>query len=340
MKRNFTLCMVILMMLYICAGCGGSEEVSHERKLARAGGAEYDRSLITVGLIQTGKESDWREANTKDYMRTFTEEAGYNLIYADCNSNSERQLRVMYDMIAQKVDYIILNPIVETGWDDALRLAKDSGISVILADRHTDSDPSLYTCWIGSDTKEEGRNAARWLADYMAQNDRTSEDINIVLIEGTKGASTTNERTAGLKEQFDRHVNWHVVATECGNFNQGEGMLAMERVLQKQKDIDVVICENDDMMFGAMKAMNQEGISYGANGDVITISFDAVQEAFDLMQTGQLMASIECSPLLAEFAQQAIKNLEQGAEVKREYYAAEGLFSYEDAFLYADDRKY
>ena len=51
----------------------------------------------------------------------------------------------------------------------------------------------------------------------------------------------------------------------------------MENLLSKGtvKDIDVIISENDNMIFGAMKALDRNVKSYGPEGDIIMISFDA-----------------------------------------------------------------
>ena len=50
----------------------------------------------------------------------------------------------------------------------ALEEAKEAGIPVILSDRRTEmEDDSLYTCWVGSDFAEEGRNAGHWLENYL-----------------------------------------------------------------------------------------------------------------------------------------------------------------------------
>lgn len=38
---------------------------------------------------------------------------------------------------------------------------------------------------------------------------------------------------------------------------------------------NVVVCQNDNEAFGAMDAMKAAGISYGVDGDVILVSFDA-----------------------------------------------------------------
>ena len=340
MKRKLILCLLCFVITIGCTQCSGAEEVSYEKELARSGGVSYDEKYITIGFIQTGKESDWRDANTRDYLNTFTEEKGYNLIYIDGNSDARRQEKAMYDLISQGVDYIILDPIVEDGWEDALKLAQDSKIPVLLADRGVSADPSLYECWIGSDFRTEGINAARWLADYLEQQGRQSEEINLVILEGTEGASATIGRTAGLREEIGKHKNWHILASEGGNFTQGEGKTAMEQILEKYKDIDVLISENDNMMFGAMKAMTQKDIAYGVDGDVITISFDALGEAFENMVEGKLMVSVECNPLIAGLSEQVIRQKEAGHEVAPVQYVEESVFTYKNAKKYIRDRKY
>ncbi|MBO5071745.1 MAG: ABC transporter substrate-binding protein [Eubacterium sp.] len=340
MKKKLILGLLFIVITAGCTQCSGTEEVTYEKKLARSGGVSYDEKYITVGFIQTGKESDWRDANTRDYQNTFTKEKGYNLIYIDGNSDARRQVKAMHDLISQGVDYIILDPIVEDGWDDILKLAQDSKIPVLLADRGVSADPSLYTCWIGSDFKTEGVNAVKWLADYLEKQGRKSEDINLVILEGTKGASATIGRTEGLRKEISRHKNWHILASECGNFTQGEGKAVMEQILEKHKDIDVLISENDNMMFGAMKAMTQKDVSYGVDGDVITISFDALGEAFERMMTGELMVSVECNPLIAGLCEKVIRQIEAGHEVAPVQYVQESVFTYKNAGEYSKDRKY
>lgn len=340
MGRKLVIGLLVIVMVLGCTHCSGQGEVLHEKKLGRSGGVSYGTDYITIGFIQTGKESDWRDANTKDYLNTFTKEKGYNLIYIDGNSDSRRQVKAMYDLISQGVDYIILDPIVEDGWEDALKLAQDSKIPVLLADRGVSADPSLYECWIGSDFRTEGINAARWLADYLKKNGRQKEDINIVILEGTEGASATIGRSEGLQEEIRKHDNWHILASECGNFTQGEGKEVMDQILEKHKDIDVLICENDNMMFGAMKAMTQKDVSYGVGGRVITISFDALGEAFESMIKGKLMASVECNPLIAGLSEKVIRQMEAGLEVEPIQYVEELVFTYENADKYIGDRKY
>ena len=105
---------------------------------------------ITVGFSQVGAESDWRTANTESMKSTFSEENGYELIFDDAQQKQENQLTAIRNFIQQEVDYIVLAPVTETGWDTVLQEAKDAGIPVIIVDRMVDvSDDSLYTAWVG-----------------------------------------------------------------------------------------------------------------------------------------------------------------------------------------------
>jgi len=169
MKKKIASIIGILIMSLSIVGCGAAQNVK-SREIIRGEAPEYNDDLIYVGMIQTGKESDWRDANTNDYLNTFVQERGYELIYIDGNSSAERQVKAMYDLIQQNVDYIILQPIVETGWDDAIVAAKAAGIPVIVADRQIAVDAGEYVAWIGSDFEEEGRKAVELiLAAYRSE---------------------------------------------------------------------------------------------------------------------------------------------------------------------------
>lgn len=341
MRKRMKALFCIFIMCFGVIGCGLAKNVDAQ-ELIRGDAPEYNDELIHVGMIQTGKESDWRDANTNDYFDTFTPERGYELIYIDGNSSSERQVKAMYDLIQQQVDYIIVQPIVEDGWEDAFKEAKKAGIPVIVADRKVSVDEELYVSWVGPDSREEGEKAMIWLDEYLREQGRTNEEIDIVLLEGTPGSTAAIGRTEGILAGLEEHSNWTIVDRGSANFTQGEGQTYMENLLSSGtvSDIDVIISENDNMIFGAMKALERNDLTYGPNGDIVMISFDALHEAFEKMIAGQLHASIECNPLLAGTVEQVILDLEAGNKVDKVYNIEEGVYTYENAAEFIDERKY
>ena len=164
--------------------------------------AAADGDLITVGYAQVGAESDWRTANTESFKSTFTEENGYKLIFDDAQQKQENQIKAIRSFIQQGVDYIVVAPVVETGWETVLEEAKEAGIPVILSDRQMQlSDDSLYEAWVGGNFVKEGETCGDWLADYLEKQGRGDEEINMVTIQGTIGASAQVGRTEGIGSQ-------------------------------------------------------------------------------------------------------------------------------------------
>ncbi|MGF6990967.1 ABC-type sugar transport system substrate-binding protein [Lachnospiraceae bacterium PM6-15] len=286
-----------------------------------------DSDLITVGYAQVGAESDWRTANTESFKSTFTKENGYELIFDDAQQKQENQIKAIRSFIQQGVDYIVVAPVVETGWETVLEEAKAEGIPVILSDRQMDvSDESLYECWVGGNFIKEGEDGGHWLEDYLKEKGMDGEEINMVTLQGTIGASAQVGRTEGFANVLAENDNWNMLELQTGEFTQAKGQEVMESFLKKYDDIDVVIAENDNMAFGAIDAIKAAGKTCGPDGDITIISFDAVKAAFDAMIAGDLNCAVECNPLHGPRVAEIIQKLEAGEEVDKIQYVDEELF--------------
>ena len=281
---------------------------------------------ITVGFSQVGAESDWRTANTESMKSTFSEENGYELIFDDAQQKQENQLTAIRNFIQQEVDYIVLAPVTETGWDTVLQEAKDAGIPVIIVDRMVDvSDDSLYTAWVGSNFKLEGQKAMAWLDAYLEAKGRGDEEINLVDIQGTIGASAQIGRTEGFDEAVEAHDNWTTLAQQSGEFTQAKGQEVMESMLKQYDNINVVYCENDNEAFGAIDALKAAGKTPGK--DVTIISFDAIKAALKKVQSGEINAEFECNPLHGPRVAELAKKIMKGEKVDKIQYVDEQVFT-------------
>ena len=288
---------------------------------------------ITVGFSQVGAESDWRTANTESMKSTFREENGYELIFDDAQQKQENQLTAIRNFIQQEVDYILLAPVTETGWDTVLQEAKDADIPVIIVDRMVDvSDDSLYTTWIGTDSLLEGRKAAEWLNAYTTAKGIDAKDVNIVDIQGTIGSTAQIGRSKGLEEGVDNY-GWNLLAQQSGEFTQAKGQEVMESMLKQYDNINVVYCENDNEAFGAIDAIEAAGKTVGsdiANGEIMVMSFDTTNAGLTDTLAGKIACDVECNPLHGPRAEELIKALEAGEEVEKLNYVDEEIFATDD----------
>lgn len=353
MKRKlFRIMAATAMVTSMLAGCGGGTSTATQAAATEAATtaavteaattaaateaakeeAAAGDDLIVVGYAQVGAESDWRTANTESFKSTFTEANGYKLIFDDAQQKQENQIKAIRSFIQQDVDYIVVAPVVETGWETVLKEAEEAGIPVILSDRMMDvSDDNLFTCWVGGNFIKEGEDGANWLAEYLEKQGRSEEEINIVTLQGTIGASAQVGRTEGFANKVAEHANWKMLAMQTGEFTQAKGQEVMESFLKSYDDIDVVIAENDNMAFGAIDAIKAAGKTCGPEGDIIVISFDAVKAAFDSMIAGDLNCTVECNPLHGPRVAEIIQKLEAGETVEKIQYVDEGIFAADTA---------
>lgn len=288
-----------------------------------------DDDTITVGFSQVGAESDWRTANSESMKSTFTKDNGYELIFDDAQQKQENQISAIRNFIQQDVDYIVLAPVTETGWDAVLGEAKQAGIPVIIVDRMVDvKDDSLYTAWVGSNFELEGKKAAAYLDAYMKA--KNMKDMKLVNIQGTIGASAQIGRTKGLDDAVAAN-GWKLLDKTTGEFTQAKGQEVMQSFLKKyKKDINVVYCENDNEAFGAIDAIKAAGYEVGADKDMMVFSFDSTKEGLKKVQSGEITLNTECNPLHGPRVEAIIKQLENKETPEKKAYVDEEMFAHDD----------
>ena len=322
MKKKLLALSLSLAMAFSLAACGGNGGNTDT-----PAGDGSDDGLIQVGFAQVGHESDWRTASTKSAQDVFSAANGYELSFVDCDNDSAKQLEAVRNFIQQGVDYIIIDPIVSTGWDAVLTECEDAGIPVIVIDRTID-DSDKYVSWVGSDFKTEGLACGEWLKAYAEA--KGISEINALVIEGSTGASATIGRTEGFKEIADRE-GWTILDSQNGDFTEAGGQEVMESYCQSYAgQFNVVICQNDNEAYGAMTAMDAAGVTYGVDGDVIIVSFDSNKPAVQHVLEGNMNATFECNPMAAPFVDEVIKQLEAGETPEKEIYMEESWFAAED----------
>jgi len=335
MKKRIVAGMLTALMAVSMVGCGGaSSDTADSGNAGSDAGADAgteeaaaDGDVITVGFAQVGHESDWRTASTKSVQDAFSADKGYDLQFVDCDNDSAAQIEAVRQFIQDDVDYIVIDPIVSTGWDTVLTECEDAGIPVIVIDRTID-DSDKYVSWVGSEFMNEGLAAGTWLKDYAEA--KGISDLNILVIEGSNGSSAQIGRTDGFKKIADAE-GWTILDSQDGNFTQDGGQQVMESYCKSYEgQFNVVVCQNDNEAFGAMDAMTAAGVSYGVDKDVILISFDACKSGLEFVQSGDINADFMCYPLQGEYCADIVQKLEAGETVDKQTFMTEPWYVAED----------
>jgi simple sugar transport system substrate-binding protein len=268
-------------------------------------------------------------------MKKEAAKRGAKLIISFGQGQQANQIKAIRSFITQKVDVIVLAPIVETGWEPVLGEAKKAGIPVILVDRGVKvSDDSLYATLIASDFVAEGRMAAEWLGKKMGGKG------NVVELEGTTGAAPAIDRKKGFEETLkEKFPEMKIILDQSADFETGKGKEVMEAFIKaKGKEIQAVYAHNDDMALGAIQALQEAGMKPGT--DVVLISIDGVKAAFEAMVKGTLNATVECNPLFGPITFDTIGKVLAGEKLPKYIQNEDKLFDQSTAAQVIGSREY
>jgi simple sugar transport system substrate-binding protein len=333
-NSRFWRSIVFLALLLAIAGCGQPLSASPSQPATSVPDAKSRKTYkdLIVGYVQLGDESEWRSANTAS-VKEAAAQLGVELKFSNAQQKQENQIKAIRSLIAQKVDVIGVAPLTETGWDDVFREAKEAGIPIILVDRRAAVAKDLYVTLMGSDFLEEGRNAARIMAQL------TNGRANIVELAGTSGSAPANDRYKGFREILQDYPDMKIIDSQDGYFTVAKGKEVMKAFLEAHgKNITALYAHNDDMALGAIQAIEEYGLKPGV--DIKIVSVDAARGAFEAMIAGKLNATVECNPLLGpQFIELALKVV-NGEPVPKWIPSKEGIFFPDNAADILPTRKY
>jgi len=291
---------------------------------AAAGGIDMSALKgMTVGFSQCDNANSWRITET-DSMQQTADQYGVTLVYTDASGDIAKQASDIEDMVAQGVDYLVVAPQEEDGLQSALKSAMDAGIPVILVDRGINGTAGTdYTTSIMSDFVWEAQQVANKFIEV------TGGKGNCVILEGTQGATSTNDRQSGFVDAI-AGTDIVIVADQVANYTMAEGQAVMENILQAQGDtIDMVFCHNDDMALGAIQAIKAAGYEPGV--DILVAGIDGPAAAMEAILAGELLCSCSCSPKFGPAAFETIARIEAGETVETSMKNADTLYDISNA---------
>jgi simple sugar transport system substrate-binding protein len=250
---------------------------------------------IVVGFSQIGAENPWRTEMSENIKDAFAK-AGITLKFSDAQGKQENQIKALRSFIAQKVDVIILAPVVATGWDAVLREIKDKHIPLIVVNRKltvsVGKPEDYYLTFVGPDNTQAGKIAAQFVFDTFKNK---PGPVNIIELQGTVGASTAVERKLGFDEALKSQPRFKIIASQSGDYTRAKGKEAAEAMIKaakaKGQKIDVLWSHGDDEGIGGAQALTEAGLKPGK--DVIVVSVDGLKITFEEMVAGRYNATVE-----------------------------------------------
>lgn len=287
-KKVLALCVVSAMAIGLFMGCS---KTANSKKIGIV------LSTLNNPFFVTMKEGAEKEAK----------KLGYDLIVLDSQDDPVKERSNVEDLIQLGVVALLINPTDSDAVVKAVEVANESNIPVITLDRQ--SNGGEVTSHISSDNIKGGAMAAEFILEQLGD----TENINVVELQGSPGASATRDRGSGFHSVLDDKLNINFVSSQSGDFDRQKGLSVMENIIQGNKDIQVVFAHNDEMALGAAKAIKASNIN------AMVIGFDGGDDALDAIEKGEMQATVAQQPdLIGELGIQLAQKIDNGEKVDKE----------------------
>jgi ribose transport system substrate-binding protein len=292
--------------------------------LSLDGCAKRDESKFVVGFSQMESDNPWRLAQTKS-LRDEAAKRGIELVVTDAQGQTAKQVSDVEDLIARRVNLILLAPREYEGLTPALQSAKAANIPVILVDREAAGTAGEdFVTFLGSNFVEQGKRAAEWLVK------ETGGTASIVELSGTPGSSVAADRAKGFADEIAKHPGMKIVASQTGNFSRATAQGVMQNIAQSLgKRITAVYAHNDEMALGAIQALRAAGMTPGT--DVKIVSIDGQKAALEAIQRGELGATVESNPRFGPLAFDTIERQRKGEKIEPKILITDRFFDKSNA---------
>jgi len=185
----------------------------------------------------------------------------YNLVISLNHHIVREELSAVNFFKAKKVDGAIL--VTTSGDDDYIRSLIDEGYNIVLLDR----DPhGLKVDTVKIDNFRGGYIATEYLLNLGHSN--------ILFIEGVPYIDSSKERFNGYKKALkDKDIKFNSDFILNGDFFVESGCSSIKKYLDKYGlNFSAIFASNDQMAMGAIKALNDKGIS--VPDEVSVVGFD------------------------------------------------------------------
>ena len=201
-------------------------------------------------------------------------------------TDTAAQIKIVQQMLAEKVDAIVLAPADSKALVPVVKQAVDAGVLVVNIDNKLDNDAlkekGLTVPFVGPDN----RKGAKLVGAYLAKSLKAGDKVGI--LEGVSTTFNAQQRTAGFKDAMQA-VGANVVSVQSGQWEMDKGNTVASAMLREYPDLKALLCGNDNMALGAVAAVK----TANKTSQVLVVGYDNIDAVHPLMAEGRMLATAD-----------------------------------------------
>lgn len=197
-----------------------------------------------------------------------------------------RQVEIVEQMIAQKVNAIVIAPADSKALVSVCKKALDAGIVVINIDNKLDAavmaDKKAVIPFVGPDNRKGARAVGEHLAKRLQPGDK------VATVDGAPTAFNGVERKRGFEDAM-KAAGMTVVSSQAANWETAQASKVASAMLTAEPGLKALLCGNDSMALGAVAALREAGKGEA----VLVVGFDNISAVQELIKSGKVLATAD-----------------------------------------------
>ena len=252
-------------------------------QIGTATGALAQAKQFKVGVSLPETQNPFYVLLGKSIVGTFKDN-GIEATLLAANSDVNEQVSQINDLIAAKVDALVVSPLNTEGPAPAIKKAHDAGIPIFMIARTLDPKyKDLWKSYVGFDYYKVGKQKGQWVVDNLKPG-------KIAMLLGPAGALVSVDMAKGFKEVVEKAgftVPWEQNSVQT----RENGLKLAEDALVANKDLVAIYAMNDDLALGAAQAVKAAGQK------VATLGMNGAPTALAAIHNGDMSMTILLDPI-------------------------------------------
>ena len=284
---------VMVLVVSMITGCGGQN-------------SEQD-GKVKMGYV-INNLNDTFQTFVLQTAQDYAKENNIELLVENSQEDTIKQQDVVNSLIQKGVKGLIVVPTDTSAMTPITNAATEAGVPLVYVNRNPfagkeDTMPE-NVFYVGVDEKSAGIMQMEYIGELLGRKG------GVAILMGILGNEGTLKRTEGVKEEMEQNFsNMQLLASETANWQRDQGLALTENFLTTYGDkLNAVIANNDEMALGAIQALKTSG----KLGDVKVVGIDAITDALNSIEAGELSATVFQDPAQGRAAMEILDKLSKG----------------------------
>lgn len=254
--------------------------------LSCGGGPPAGGGKLSIAVVPMGTTHEYWKAIHAGAEKA-ARELDVEIVWKGPQKEDDRaqQIAVVEDMVARRVDGIVLAPLDQAGLRRPVAEAKQAGIPTVIIDSGLEGEEHISV--VATDNYRGGVLGAQRLADVLGDKGK------VILMRVMVGAESAMRREQGFLDEIVKHPGIEVLSdNQYGGITTETAYQVGENLINRFPSVDGIFCPNESTTFGMLRALTDAGKA----GQVKFVGFDSSEKLIEALEQGHLQGLVLQNP--------------------------------------------